>query len=128
MQPELQGVVPVLAGRFGALQRSAVQWPNSLKQCAAVCNSLNMTGRWQVAGDAADFAAFKACEASFLVRDTIGTTGSIFVVHLQRPKGHIDQAWQGVRWRRGVGRGGGGAGCGEQEESDDGLARHCKTC
>ena len=75
MQPELQGVLPILDGKLGALQRSAVQWPNSLKQCAAICNSLNMISKWQVAGDEADIAAFKACEASFLVRHTAGTVG-----------------------------------------------------
>ena len=72
MQPELQGVVPILQGSFGELQRSAVQWPNSLKQCAAICNSLNLIGRRQLIGDAADLAAVKACEARFLVRHAIG--------------------------------------------------------
>lgn len=68
VQPELQGMLPVLDGKFAALQRSAVQWPNSLKQCAATCNSLNLVNKQNVVGDVADFAAFKACEARFLVR------------------------------------------------------------
>lgn len=68
VQPELQGILPVVDGKFEALRRSSVQWPNSLKQCAAVCNSLNLVNKRDVVGDAADFAAFRASEARFLVR------------------------------------------------------------
>ena len=68
VQPELQGMIPVVDDKFGALRRSAVQWPNSLKQCAAICNSLNLVNKRGVVGDVADYAAFKACEARFLVR------------------------------------------------------------
>ena len=67
MQPSLQGMLPVIDGKFAALQSSAVHWPNSLRQCAAVCNSLNLVSKQKVVGDAADFAAFQACEAMFLV-------------------------------------------------------------
>ena len=70
MQPELHGMLPVADGEFAELQRSAVWWPTSLKLCAAVCNSLNLVNKFAVVGDAADFAAFKACEATFLVRAT----------------------------------------------------------
>lgn len=74
VQPELQGMLPVVGGSFAALRRSALQWPNSLKQCAAVCNSLNLVNRQDVVGDAADFAAFRACEARFLVRSSVGAS------------------------------------------------------
>ena len=76
MQPELQGMLPVVEGKFLALQRSAVQWPNSLKQSAAICNSLNLINRRDVVGDVADYTAFKACEARFLVSHTVGRSGS----------------------------------------------------
>ena len=68
MQPELQGMLPIVKGKFAALQHSAVQWPNSLRQCAAACNSLNLINRRHVVGDVADYTAFKACEARFVVR------------------------------------------------------------
>ena len=55
------------AGAFGTLQQDPVHWSNSLKQCAAVCNSLNLINRQQIVGDLAAFTAFKACEARFLV-------------------------------------------------------------
>lgn len=61
-------MLPVVDGEFAALRRSAVQWPNSLKQCAAVCNSLSLINKRDVVGDVVDFAAFTACEACFLVR------------------------------------------------------------
>ena len=67
MQPELHGFVPVDAGAFEDLQQDPVHWSNSLKQCAAVCNSLNLVNRQEVVGDLADYTAFKACEACFLV-------------------------------------------------------------
>ena len=67
MQPRLQGMLPIVNGSFAALQKSAVQWPNSVKQCASVCNSLNLVNKLKVVGDVADYEAFKACEARFLV-------------------------------------------------------------
>lgn len=70
VQPELYGMVPVSQGSFQALQQDAVQWPNSLKQSAAVCNSLNFVSKSQLVGDVADFAdfaAFQLCEACFSV-------------------------------------------------------------
>ena len=67
LQPSLHGMVPVKAGKFEPLQRGAMHWPSSLKQCAAVCNSLNLVNRLQVVGDLADYTAFKACEARFVV-------------------------------------------------------------
>lgn len=67
LQPEMHGMVPVKARQFQDLQQDAVRWPNSLKQCAAVCNSLNLVNRQQVGGDVADYTAFRACEARFVV-------------------------------------------------------------
>ena len=67
MQPDLCGVLPVVQGKLGELQQDAVQWPNSLKQCVAVCNSLNYVNKRKLVGDVADYEAFKACEARFLV-------------------------------------------------------------
>ena len=67
MQPGLEGMLPISQGKFAGLQRSAVKWPNSVKQCAAICNSLNLANKEKVVGDEADLAAFKACEARFLV-------------------------------------------------------------
>ena len=67
LQPELYGMVPLRNGVFMELQRSAVHWPNSLKQCAVVCNSLNLVNKHQAVGDQADLTAFKACEAHFVV-------------------------------------------------------------
>lgn len=68
LQPELHGMIPCQDGQFTTLQQAASRWPNSLKQCAAVCNSLNRISAQQVVGDHADFTAFKACEARFLVQ------------------------------------------------------------
>ena len=68
MQPKLQGMLPVVDSKFAALQQSAVQWPNSVKQSAATCNSLNMVNKVKMVGDQADYEAFRACEARFLVR------------------------------------------------------------
>ena len=67
VQQELQGMLPVVKSNFEALQQDAVHWPNSLKQCAAVCNSLNYVNKSQLVGDGADFEAFKSCEARFSV-------------------------------------------------------------
>lgn len=63
-------MLPVAHGefQFQEVQQSAVQWPASLKQCAALCNSLSLVSKGVMVGDAADLAAFKACEATFLVR------------------------------------------------------------
>ena len=67
MQAELHGVVPVQSGEFLAMQKSALRWPNRLKQAVAVCNSLNMVGRHTVAGVDMERRMFKAVEARFLV-------------------------------------------------------------
>lgn len=67
VQPELYGMLPVEDGKFTAMQRMAVRWPNRLKQAAAVCNSLTFINKHQVVGDAADKQAFKAVEARFVV-------------------------------------------------------------
>ena len=67
MQPRLQGMIPISHGKFADMQRSAVNWPNSVKQCAAICNSLNLVSKQKVVGDQADLAAFHACEARLLV-------------------------------------------------------------
>ena len=68
LQPELHGMVPCHNREFEGLQQSAVYWPNSLKQCVAICNSLKRISKHHVIGDQADYTAFKACEACFLVR------------------------------------------------------------
>lgn len=68
MQQELHGMLPVSKGSFQVLQQDAVHWPNSLKQCAAVCNTLNFVSKSRLVGDVADFEAFKSCEARFSVR------------------------------------------------------------
>ena len=70
LQPELHGFVPVVRGTvFGELQRSATSWPNGLRQCIAVCNSLNLVNKHRLAGENADYEAFRSCEARFMVRD-----------------------------------------------------------
>ena len=61
-------MVPINGSTFGELQRDASQWSNGLKQSVAVCNSLNLVNRHQVMGDQADYTAFKACEALFVVK------------------------------------------------------------
>ena len=68
MQPRLHGMLPVAHGEFQEVQQGAVHWPASLKQCAALCNSLSLVKKGVLVGDAADLAAFSACEATFLVR------------------------------------------------------------
>ena len=45
LQPELHGFVPTKDGAFEDLQQDPVHWSNSLKQCAAMCNSLNLINR-----------------------------------------------------------------------------------
>ena len=67
MQPQFHGMVPVAGGQFGKLQHDSNQWSNSLKQCASVCNSLTLVNRMSLVGDAADYSAFKLCEATFVV-------------------------------------------------------------
>lgn len=69
MQPQLHGMLPVVHGEFQSqeVQQSAVQWPASLKKCAALCNSVSLVRKGVLVGDAADLAAFRACEATFLV-------------------------------------------------------------
>ncbi len=60
-------MVPVTAGAFAPLQQGAVQWPDRLRQAAAVCNALTYLDRGTIVGDAAEKAIFKAVEAHFLV-------------------------------------------------------------
>lgn len=67
MQAELHGVLPVQSGEFQAMQKSAMRWPNRLKQAVAVCNSLSMVGKHTVAGVDMERDMFKAVEARFLV-------------------------------------------------------------
>ena len=61
----------VEGGQFTGLQQSATHWPDSLKQAAALCNSLTPVGKNQVVGDLADKQAFKAVEARFLVCNSV---------------------------------------------------------
>ena len=49
-------MLQVADGKFGALQQSSVRSPNSLRQCAAVCNSLSMIHSKDIIGDVADSA------------------------------------------------------------------------
>ena len=90
MQPRLHGMLPVANSKFRKVQQSAVKWPASLKQCAALCNSLTLVNKGVLVGDAADLAAFKACEATFLVglaaqsmqgTPTVQTNGLTYTVH-----------------------------------------------
>ena len=68
MQAELHGILPVRNTCFEPLQQSAVHWSNTLKQAAAVCNSLTMVNKRTVAGFDVERELFKAVEARFLVR------------------------------------------------------------
>ena len=61
-------MLPVQSGEFQALQKSALRWPNRLKQAVAVCNSLNMVNKHTVAGVDMERTMFKAVEARFMVR------------------------------------------------------------
>lgn len=67
LQPQFHGMLPVVSGRLRHLQRASIQWPNSLKQCAAVCNSLSLASKGSLVGDPADYSAFVATEATFVV-------------------------------------------------------------
>lgn len=64
-------MLPVVDGEFTDLQQDAVRWPTRLKQCAAVCNSLNLVRKGALIGDTADYAAFKTCEATFQVQPAV---------------------------------------------------------
>ena len=66
MQSDLHGMVPVAAGQFLSLQTDAVRWPNSLRQAAALCNSLTLVSKSQVVGELGERHAFKNVEARFL--------------------------------------------------------------
>ena len=59
--------MPIVNGRFEALQQSAVRWKNRLKQAAAVCNGLTMISKTHVVGDDMDRKMFRIVEAHFLV-------------------------------------------------------------
>ena len=77
MQTELHGVLPVKHtavlkdsvkhSHFEPLQQTAVAWNNSLKQAAAVCNSLTVINKHTVVGADMERSLFKAVEARFLV-------------------------------------------------------------
>lgn len=67
-QAELHGILPVKSNRFEPLQQTAVHWSNTLKQAAAVCNSLTLVNKHTVAGFDVERSLFKAVEARFLVR------------------------------------------------------------
>lgn len=60
-------MLPVEEGKFTGLQQSAVRWPDTLKQAAALCTSLTLVNKRQVVGDLADQQAFKSVEARFVV-------------------------------------------------------------
>ena len=60
-------MLPVVGGQLLSLQSDAVRWPNGLKQAAAVCNSLTLISRSQVAGELQEKRIFNAVEARFLV-------------------------------------------------------------
>lgn len=66
--PANKGVVPVNQSQFGTLQQTAVHWSSTLKQAAAVCNSLTMVNKHTVAGVDVERSLFKAVEARFKVR------------------------------------------------------------
>lgn len=98
LQPELHGMLPVEGGKFTGLQQSATRWPEALKQAAALCTSLTLVSKSQVAGDLADKQAFKAVEARFLVSpkppplsskspewDTFGLSKCCLPVRLSKP-------------------------------------------
>ena len=71
VQPEFHGMIPVEGGMLSSCQRTAVRWPVRLKQAAALCHSLNLVTKHQVAGDLADQQAFQAVEAQFLVMSAL---------------------------------------------------------
>ena len=86
MQAELHGVLPVQSSEFQALQKSALRWPNRLKQAVAVCNSLNMVGKHTVGGVDMERTLFKAVEARFMVgTQSIGYMCSHDKTHQQAP-------------------------------------------
>ena len=77
-QPEFHGMLPALRGTtFADLQHNATRWPTGLRQCVAVCNSLNRVNKYQLVGDAADFKAFNKCEAHFVVRHIYGNAATL---------------------------------------------------
>lgn len=67
LQPDLQGILPVVDGSFTQVQKSAFRWPERLKQAVAVCNALTLINKNHVVGDISEKEAFQAVEAQFLV-------------------------------------------------------------
>ena len=68
LQAELHGVLPVSNSCFEPLQQTAVSWSNTMKQAAAVCNSLSMVNKLRVVGADVERSLFKAVEGRFRVR------------------------------------------------------------
>lgn len=60
-------MLPVKKSCFQPLQQTAVSWSNTLKQAAAVCNSLIMVNKRTVAGVDVERSLYKAVEARFVV-------------------------------------------------------------
>ena len=67
LQAYLHGVLPVQKACFTSLQQNALRWSNRLTQAFAVCHSLNMVSKSDVAGVDMERTLFKAVEARFLV-------------------------------------------------------------
>ena len=67
LQAHLHGVLPVHKAAFTSLQQNALRWGNRLKQALAVCHSLSMVTKVEVAGADMERSLFKAVEARFLV-------------------------------------------------------------
>lgn len=67
VQPDLQGILPVVDGSFTQVQKNAFRWPSRLKQAVAVCNALTLISKNHVVGDISEKEAFQAVEAQFLV-------------------------------------------------------------
>lgn len=67
LQPDLQGILPVVDGSFTQVQKNAFRWPAPLKQAVAVCNALTLINKKHVVGDVSEQKAFEAVEAQFLV-------------------------------------------------------------
>ena len=60
-------MIPIIKGKFEALQPNAAYWPGRLKQAVAVCNGLTWVSRNTVAGDSFDRKLFSMVEAHFVV-------------------------------------------------------------
>ena len=67
LQPDLQGLLPVVDGSFTQVQKNAFRWPDPLKQAVAVCNALTLINKKHVVGEVSEKKTFEAVEAQFLV-------------------------------------------------------------